>query len=102
MGRGIVLALAAGWHVAINFRSNREAAATLDACGAPDLLVNNAGMAPCQRVDLLDMGEDRHDKVMDINLKGPAAAPANTAAVHACFRDLRDELVSLFLSITSA
>ncbi|MYD90069.1 MAG: SDR family NAD(P)-dependent oxidoreductase, partial [Caldilineaceae bacterium SB0662_bin_9] len=35
IGRGIVLALAAeGWHVAINFRSNREAAEEA-ASGAP-------------------------------------------------------------------
>lgn len=104
IGRGIVLALAAeGWHVAINFRSNREAAeeaaaaaraaggeatlvpgniaepadraavakATLEACGSLDLLVNNAGMAPRQRMDLLEMGEASYDEVMDVNLKGP-------------------------------
>ena len=104
IGRGIVLALAAeGWHVAINFRSNRKAAekaaaaaraaggeatlvpgniadpadraavaeATLKACGSLDLLVNNAGMAPRQRVDLLEMGEASYDEVMDVNLKGP-------------------------------
>lgn len=104
IGRGIVLALAAeGWHVAINFRSNREAAeaaaasaraaggeatlvpgniaepadraavaeATLEACGSLDLLVNNAGMAPRQRVALLEMGEASYDEVMDVNLKGP-------------------------------
>lgn len=104
IGRGIVLALAAeGWHVAINFRSNREAAeeaadsaraaggeatlvpgniaepadrtavakATLEACGSLDLLVNNAGMAPRQRVDLLEMGEASYDEIMDVNLKGP-------------------------------
>ncbi len=36
-----------------------------------DLLVNNAGMAPRQRVDLLEMGEASYDEVMATNLKGP-------------------------------
>ena len=36
-----------------------------------DLLVNNAGMAPRRRVDLLDMTEASYDEVMSVNLKGP-------------------------------
>lgn len=36
-----------------------------------DLLVNNAGMAPRQRVDLLDVQEESYDEVMQTNLKGP-------------------------------
>jgi 3-oxoacyl-[acyl-carrier protein] reductase len=36
-----------------------------------DLLVNNAGMAPRQRLDILDMQEASYDKVMAVNLKGP-------------------------------
>lgn len=36
-----------------------------------DLLVNNAGMAPRQRRDLLEMTEDSYDEVMAVNLKGP-------------------------------
>jgi 3-oxoacyl-[acyl-carrier protein] reductase len=39
--------------------------------GRLDLLVNNAGMAPRQRVDLLDVTEASYDEVMDANLKGP-------------------------------
>lgn len=46
-------------------------AATLEAYGRIDLLVNNAGMAPRQRVDLLEMGEASYDEVMAANLKGP-------------------------------
>jgi len=45
--------------------------AVLDAQGGIDLLVNNAGMAPRQRVDLLEMGESSYDEVMATNLKGP-------------------------------
>ncbi len=36
-----------------------------------DLLVNNAGVAPSVRADLLEAGEDSFDRVMAINLKGP-------------------------------
>jgi len=39
--------------------------------GQLDLLVNNAGMAPRQRKDLLEMEETSYDQVMATNLKGP-------------------------------
>lgn len=38
--------------------------------GQLNYLVNNAGIAPKQRVDLLDATEESFDYVMDINLKG--------------------------------
>jgi 3-oxoacyl-[acyl-carrier protein] reductase len=44
---------------------------TLAKCGRLDLLVNNAGMAPRQRADLLQTTESSYDEVMDVNLKGP-------------------------------
>ncbi len=44
---------------------------TLAGCGRLDLLVNNAGMAPRQRVDMLQMSEASYDEVMAVNLKGP-------------------------------
>ncbi len=45
--------------------------AALDAYGGIDLLVNNAGIAPRQRADLLEMSETSYDEVMATNLKGP-------------------------------
>lgn len=46
-------------------------AATLAEFGRLDLLVNNAGMAPRQRTDILEVGEESYDEVMAVNLKGP-------------------------------
>ncbi|MCC7352498.1 MAG: 3-ketoacyl-ACP reductase [Anaerolineae bacterium] len=39
--------------------------------GRLDMLVNNAGMAPRKRGDLLEMTEESYDEVMATNLKGP-------------------------------
>lgn len=44
---------------------------TVSQFGRIDMLVNNAGMAPRQRVDLLDVSESSFDEVMSTNLKGP-------------------------------
>ncbi len=44
---------------------------TLAAFGGIDLLVNNAGMAPRVRADLLEMSEESYDEVLATNLKGP-------------------------------
>lgn len=44
---------------------------TLESYGRIDMLVNNAGVGPRQRVDMLDVGEESYDEVMAINLKGP-------------------------------
>jgi NAD(P)-dependent dehydrogenase (short-subunit alcohol dehydrogenase family) len=44
---------------------------TLAAFGRIDLLVNNAGVAPTVRADLLEATEDSFDRLININLKGP-------------------------------
>jgi NAD(P)-dependent dehydrogenase (short-subunit alcohol dehydrogenase family) len=49
----------------------RLIAETIAAFGAIDLLVNNAGVAPRVRADLLDATEDEFDYVLAANLKGP-------------------------------
>lgn len=36
-----------------------------------DLLVNNAGVAPAVRADILEASEESFDRVFDINVKGP-------------------------------
>jgi 3-oxoacyl-[acyl-carrier protein] reductase len=49
----------------------RLAQAAMDEFDRIDLLVNNAGMGPRQRVDMLQVGETSYDEVMATNLKGP-------------------------------
>lgn len=41
------------------------------AFGRLDVLVNNAGVAPKVRADILEASEESYDRVMNINLKGP-------------------------------
>ena len=43
----------------------------LDQAGRIDVLVNNAGVAPQQRLDILETTPESYDRVMNINLKGP-------------------------------
>ena len=45
-------------------------AETLKRFGAVHVLVNNAGVAPNVRADLLEMTEESYDRVMDINARG--------------------------------
>lgn len=101
IGRGIALALAAnGWELLINYHSNEQAARdTAKECGNRaeivrgdialktdrdamiaamrekfgrfDLLVNNAGVAPNVRADLLEASEESFDRLIATNTKGP-------------------------------
>jgi 3-oxoacyl-[acyl-carrier protein] reductase len=52
---------------------DREAlmAFTIEKGGRLDLLVNNAGMAPRQRRDILEASEESFDELIATNLKGP-------------------------------
>jgi 3-oxoacyl-[acyl-carrier protein] reductase len=100
IGRGIALALAeAGHDVVVNYARNAAAAQEVvkaaenhgvrahavqadiavaadrrrlvEEAGPVDLLVNNAGVAPDVRADILDATEESFDRVVGINLKGP-------------------------------
>ncbi len=53
--------------------SDRErlVAETLERFGRIDLLINNAGIAPRQRLDILETNEESYNEVMAVNLKGP-------------------------------
>jgi len=54
-----------------------------------DVLVNNAGVAPKIRSDILDTSEESYDRVMSINLKGPYFL---TLAVSKWMIKLREQL----------
>ncbi len=42
----------------------------IESFGQLNFLINNAGVAPLERNDILNMTEESYDRVMDINLKG--------------------------------
>ena len=98
IGRGVVQELARDHHVVATYRGNEAAARSLaeetgceifqfdvgsgedrarliDHCRSAhsrlDLLVNNAGIAPRERLDLLEATEESFDEVVSTNLKGP-------------------------------
>lgn len=60
-------------HADISLKEHRDL--LLDYCmetlGRIDVLVNNAGIAPPVRADLLEMSEDSYDLVMGVNLRAP-------------------------------
>jgi NAD(P)-dependent dehydrogenase (short-subunit alcohol dehydrogenase family) len=62
-------------YASADIASAPDRAALLDAVrahhGRLHVLVNNAGVAPTERLDLLDATEESYDRVMAINLKGP-------------------------------
>ena len=57
--------------VAVPADRARLVAETVARFGRIDLLVNNAGVAPKVRADLLEAGEESFDRLFAINLKGP-------------------------------
>ena len=98
IGRGTAIELSKTHQVIATYRGNREAAESLRALtgaeivqsdiGSPsdraallaqiekdfgpvDLLVNNAGIAPRVRADILEAGEESFDELIATNLKGP-------------------------------
>ena len=80
----------------------REAAVryVIDKYGRLDLLVNNAGVAPLVRKDLLEMDEESFDRVIGINLKGTlfmcqAAANAMIAGIKAGLTDYSPRSVNI-------
>ncbi len=98
IGRGIAIELAKTHQVVATYRGRLDAAESLKAeigceifpCdvssgadraalmafarekfGRLDLLVNNAGMAPRERRDILEATEESFDELISVNLKGP-------------------------------
>ncbi len=98
IGRAIAIELSRTHQVIATYRGNREAAeslqqetgadiiqsdissandrqelvsSTLSKYGHIDLLVNNAGIAPRERLDVLDATEESFDELIGTNLRGP-------------------------------
>jgi len=67
--------------------------------GRIDLLVNNAGMAPRERRDLLDATEESFDELIGVNLKGPHFL---TQQVARSMRDLKIEGRIVFVTSISS
>lgn len=74
---------------------------TLTHYGRIDLLVNNAGMAPRVRADLLDVSEASYDEVMTANLKGPFFLTQRVARVMIAQRAADSTSAPLIVNIGS-
>lgn len=59
--------------------------------GAVHLLVNNAGVAPLERRDVLDMAPESYDRVLGINLRGPFFLTQAVARLMLKQRETSDE-----------
>ena len=73
----------------------------LERYGRIDFLVNNAGVAPLQRNDLLDMTEESYNRVMNINLKGPFFFAQKVAREMIYLRSQIQEYKPVIVFITS-
>jgi len=60
-----------GLDIAATSHHNEAIESIVDRYGRIDLLVNNAGVAPMERKDILELEEESYDRVTGINLRGP-------------------------------
>lgn len=74
---------------------------TLANYGHIDLLVNNAGMAPRVRTDILAVSEASYDEVMTVNLKGPFFLTQRIAQVMIEHRTANPDYAPVIVSIGS-
>ena len=59
--------------VSVHEEREKLLARILENFGSLEALVNNAGVAPLVRADILEMTEESFDRVLGINLRGPAS-----------------------------
>lgn len=71
LGRGSPRVLTIAADVSDPVEGRRLLGSVLDAFGRVDLWVNNAGVAPESRLDLLDASPESWDRVLGTNLRGP-------------------------------
>ena len=129
IGRGIAEELSRTHQIVATYNSNREAAESLaKATGAHvlpcnladrpsrdafltdlaerfpriELLVNNAGMAPRVRTDILEAGEESFDELLGTNLKGPYFLTQAIARMMAGHRQGRIVFISSISAFTAS
>jgi 3-oxoacyl-[acyl-carrier protein] reductase len=73
----------------------------LERYGRIDVLVNNAGVAPLQRNDILDMTEESYERVLNINLKGPVFFAQKIAREMTWLKNQLDNYRPVIVFITS-
>jgi 3-oxoacyl-[acyl-carrier protein] reductase len=73
----------------------------LERYGRIDVLINNAGVSPLQRNDVLEMSEESYDRVMNINLKGPVFLAQKVAKEMIWLKPQIDNYNPLIVFITS-
>ena len=69
--------------------------------GQLNVLVNNAGVAPKVRLDLLETTEESYDRLMDINLKGPFFLSQAAANWMIRLREANADFVGSIINISS-
>jgi 3-oxoacyl-[acyl-carrier protein] reductase len=70
-------------------------------CGRIDVLVNNAGVAPLERRDILETAPESYDRLMSVNARGPFFLAQNAARRMISQKPRRDGLPSSIVFITS-
>ncbi|MGE4585178.1 MAG: 3-ketoacyl-ACP reductase [Sphaerochaeta sp.] len=71
------------------------------ATGSLDGLVNNAGVAPAQRADLLDMAPQSYDRLMHINVRGPVLLTQQIAKQWQLTSQLKDKKIIFITSVSA-
>lgn len=69
--------------------------------GKLNLLVNNAGVAPVKRVDLLEATEESFDRLINVNLKGPYFLTQSSANWMVKEREADPEMFLAIINISS-
>ena len=75
--------------------------AAVGVCGRLDVLVNNAGVAPARRVDVLETAPASYDRLMGVNARGPFFLTQNAARRMAAQKPRPDKLRPSIVFITS-
>jgi NAD(P)-dependent dehydrogenase (short-subunit alcohol dehydrogenase family) len=87
----------------IGDRSDRErlVSTVRERLGRLHVLVNNAGVAPQARADILEAGEESFDRVLGVNLKGPYFLTQSVARWMAEQKDDDDGYAACVVNVTS-